>query len=146
MKVVGNFEHNRNLSGKGAGAANILLRNARVVEAVQYAEHAEHFPVAPNRGTVNNCSASILRENLLVRAGQLAEIIRPENFFFAQGAGGDALGKNVIDAARLAASDGVANPKLSVFEQRDEASAISRGNRRRAPRKLAGNDRDRRWS
>ncbi len=72
MQVVGDFEHHGNLRGQGAGAANILLRDAGVVEAVEHAEHAEHFSVGAEQRDGQQLPGLILRENLQVRAGQLS--------------------------------------------------------------------------
>ena len=102
VQVVGDFEHHRNLGGQGAGPANILLRNAGVIETIEHSEHAEHFSVGAEQGDREQLPGLVLRDHLQIRAGQLGEIVGPENFFFPQGAGGDALRENGIDAPRLA--------------------------------------------
>ena len=41
MQAVGNFKSHRNLGGESAGTANILLRDARFIEAIEHAEHSQ---------------------------------------------------------------------------------------------------------
>src|SRR5580658_1368682 len=41
MEVVRHFQDHGDLRRQGAGAANVLLRDARAVETVKHAEHAE---------------------------------------------------------------------------------------------------------
>ena len=125
VQVVGDFKDNRNLGGKGASTANVLLGNAGFVETIKHPKHAEHFPIGAQQRNRQQLPRLVLRENLQVRAGQLPDVIGPEDFFCAQGAGGDALRENGVHAPRLTPRDGTANPKLLVFKEGDEAPAIA---------------------
>ncbi len=125
VQVAGDFEHHRNLRSEGASAANVVLRNAGVVETIEHSKHAEHFPLSAHQRDREQLLGVILREDLQVRAGHLCQIVRPEDFLFTQRAGSDAFRENSIHAPRLAPDDGPANPELAVFEQGYEAAAIA---------------------
>ena len=49
VKIVSDLEDNRNLGGESAGAANILLRDARAVEAIEHGTESKHLPVRPEQ-------------------------------------------------------------------------------------------------
>ena len=43
MEIAGHLQRDRHLRRQSAGATDLLLRNAGVVEPVQHSEHAQHF-------------------------------------------------------------------------------------------------------
>ena len=68
-------------------------------QPIEHAEHAEHSPVGAQQWDGQQLPGVVLSDNLQIRAGQLAEIVGPKDFFCPQGAGRDALRENRIHAA-----------------------------------------------
>ncbi len=112
VQVVRYFEHHRNLRSQGAGAANILREMPVSSRRSSTPNMPSTLPSAPSSGTASNCRAWYWAMTVQIRAGLLSEIVGPEDFFGAQGAGGDALGKTCIHALRLAPIDGYSEREI----------------------------------
>ena len=100
------------------------MRNAGVVGTIKHTEHAKHTTVSAQQRDGQQLLGLVLSDDLQIRAGQLPDIVRGENFLCSQGASGNSLRENGIHAPRLASFNPVPNPELAVFEQSDEAPAI----------------------
>jgi hypothetical protein len=88
VQVVRYFEDHRDLSGQGTGTANILLGDAGAVQSIEHAEHAEQAPLGAQERDCQQLPGLVLRDRLQIHAGEFFQVVRPEDFFGPQGAGG----------------------------------------------------------
>ncbi len=122
VQIASNFQRHGSLVGEGAGAANILLRNPRTIKTVENAEHPQNLPAGAQQRDGEKLMDMILGHDLDVDSWRAAGLIRPKDFFGAQGLGGNALWKQRLNLLGHALFHSVANPKLIVLEKRDEAA------------------------
>src|ERR1700677_80325 len=115
MQVVSYFKHHGNLSGERPGAANIFPRNSGFIEAIEHAEHSENTSVGAKQRHCKQLPSFIAGNDLLIGAGLLANVVRPENLFRAECARDNAFRKNMFNALRHATDHAVAYPELTIF-------------------------------
>src|SRR5438270_3814050 len=72
MQVMGNFQHDRDLVGEGASAANVFLRDARTVQTIEHGKHAQHFSVCAQQRNGKKLTDVVVDDRLEVWPGIIA--------------------------------------------------------------------------
>ncbi len=100
MEIASHLQRDGNLRRQGPGPANLLLRDAGLIEPVQHTEHSQDFALGIEQRDSQQLLYIELGQDFLVRPGDFAGLVRPENFFVEQGLAGGSGGKQEIHLLR----------------------------------------------
>ena len=96
-----------------------------MVETVEHPKHAHHVAVGAQHGNGKELFDFELRDGFEIRAGELGDVVAPEDLFRDQRLGSDTLGESQIDPARGAFFGAEPDPEGAVFEEPDKAASES---------------------
>ena len=102
MEIASHLQRDGNLRRQGAGATNLLLRDAGLIEPVQHPEHSQHFALGIEQRDSQQLPYIERGQDVLVRPGDFAGLVRPENFLVEQSLAGGSRRKQEIHLPFLA--------------------------------------------
>ena len=82
MEIARHLKRDGDLRRQGSGPTNLLLRDARLIHAVQHTEHSQHLALGIEQRDGQQLPYIESRQDFLVHPRDFAGLVRPENFLF----------------------------------------------------------------